>query len=517
MNLGQIPLANAARCPKALAFVDGDIRRNWSEFTEEIYQLAAGLRELGLSKGEHCVCIMPNRYETALTFFACQMLGAIFTPFNWRATATEIEFIIKDAEAALIVLDHQASPSARQAAEASGVEKIVTLTGGAEDISFQYLLSLGACREVSENREQDTCLMLYTSGTTGRPKGVPRSQSSELCAAMACISQLGFRRNDKSLGVMPLFHTMGIRVLLMSALLGGVWINMRRFDPADALRLISEEEINALFLVPTMYHDLVNAPLFSEVDRSSVRVLAYAGMSMTSSLEGKLFEVFSPDIFANYYGSSEIFTLAYCDDLKTKPGSAGWAGMGQVLRVVDLESLKLDGQITDVGIGEVGEVIASMQSPEAFSGYWKRPDADKIAIQDGWYFTGDLGYFDKDGALFLCGRVDDMIISGGENIDPEEVEDVLSGHELVDLVAVVGEADDRWGQKVVAYIEPSSSDLTKKELDIFCQKSNLAGFKRPRKYVFVKKIPRSASGKLLRRLLREGDFVPLEGYDNGPE
>ena len=266
-----------------------------------------------------------------------------------------------------------------------------------------------------------------------------------------------------------------------------------------------------------MYHDLVNAPLFSEVDRSSVRVLAYAGMSMTSSLEGKLFEVFSPDIFANYYGSSEIFTLAYCDDLKTKPGSAGWAGMGQVLRVVDLESLKLDGQITDVGIGEVGEVIASMQSPEAFSGYWKRPDADKIAIQDDWYFTGDLGYFDKDGALFLCGRVDDMIISGGENIDPEEVEDVLSGHELVDLVAVVGEADERWGQKVVAYIEPSSSDLTIKELDIFCQKSNLAGFKRPRKYVFVKKIPRSASGKLLRRLLREGDFVPLEGYDSGPE
>ena len=126
MNLGQIPVANAARSPEAIAFVDGDIRRNWSEITEEIYQLAAGLRELGLSKGEHCVCIMPNWYKTALTFFACQMLGAIFTPFNWRATATEIESIIKDAEAALIVLDHQASHSARQAAEASGVEEIVT-------------------------------------------------------------------------------------------------------------------------------------------------------------------------------------------------------------------------------------------------------------------------------------------------------------------------------------------------------------------------------------------------------
>ncbi|MEK9847517.1 MAG: AMP-binding protein [Rhodospirillaceae bacterium] len=516
MNLGQIPIANAARSPEALAFVDGDIRRNWFEFTEEIHRVAAGLRELGLSKGQHCVCIMPNRYETALTFFACQMIGAIFTPFNWRATATEIEFIIKDAEAALIVLDEKVSPAGRQAAENSGIEKVVTLSGGANEISFQYLLSCEASREISEIGEQDTCLMLYTSGTTGRPKGVPRSQSSELCAAMACISQLRFRRNDKSLGVMPLFHTMGIRVLLMSALLGGGWINMRRFDPADALRLISEEEINALFLVPTMYHDIVNAPSFSSVDCSSVRVLAYAGMSMTSSLEGKIREEFSPDVFANYYGSSEIFTFSYCDDLEIKPGSAGWAGMGQVLRVIDLASHEAGHEITDVGIGEVGEVIASMQSPEAFSGYWKRPDADKKAIRDGWYFTGDLGFFDTDGALFLCGRIDDMIISGGENIDPEEVEDVLSKHELVNLVAVVGEADERWGQKVVAYIEPSSSNLTAKELDIFCKKSKLAAFKRPRKYVFVEKIPKSASGKLLRRLLREGDFIPLEGYDNGP-
>lgn len=161
--------------------------------------------------------------------------------------------------------------------------------------------------------------------------------------------------------------------------------------------------------------------------------------------------------------------------------------MGQVLRVVDLESLELDGQITDVGIGEVGEVIASVQSPQVFSRYWKRPDADKKAIQDGWYFTGDLRFSDKNGALVLCGRVDDMIISGGEIIDPEEVEDVLSGHELLDLVAVVGEADGRWGEKILAYIERSSPDLTINELYIFFQKSNLAEFKRPRKYVFVKK------------------------------
>ena len=163
---------------------------------------------------------------------------------------------------------------------------------------------------------------------------------------------------------------------------------------------------------------------------------------------------------------------------------------------------------------EIGEVIATLQSPEAFSGYWNRPDADLKAIRDGWYFTGDLGYFDDDGELFLSGRIDDMIISGGENIHPEEVENTLSNCDLVSSAGVVGLLDERWGQKVVAFVEAASRKTTAKALDDFCTKSILAQFKRPRAYVFVDALPKSASGKLLRRHLRDGEYTVSKNFES---
>lgn len=227
---------------------------------------------------------------------------------------------------------------------------------------------------------------------------------------------------------------------------------------------------------------------------------------MTNALERRCAEGFAPDVFANYYGSSEIFTFACCDYLDAKPGAVGRAGINQILRVVraDPDGLARPDEILPAG--EIGEIVASMESPEAFTGYWKRPDADVRAIRRGWYFTGDLGYRDADGTLFLCGRTDDMIISGGENIHPEEVEDLLAESALVDAVAVVGLPDERWGQKVVAFVEPAAKGASADALDAWCRASPLARFKRPRAYVFVDRLPRSASGKLLRRLLREGEY-----------
>ena len=164
--------------------------------------------------------------------------------------------------------------------------------------------------------------------------------------------------------------------------------------------------------------------------------------------------------------------------------------------------------------GEAGEIVASMASQEAFAGYWKRPDADAKAIRDGWYFTGDLGRFDEDGELHVIGRVDDMIISGGENIYPEEVEDVLDGCSLVRQAAVIGVADARLGEKVVAFVEPASVEASAEALDAVCLESGLARFKRPRAYVFVDALPRSASGKLLRRHLRAGDYQLLPDFES---
>ena len=506
MKIGNLPWVAAEREPDKVAIIDGDLRKTWEEWNNDICHIAGGFSEIGLLRGDRCVCIMPNSYEMATTYFACHLLGLVFIPVNWRLTRHEFHYVLSDAQASVVLFDEVALPNVRSVINNVSIKRVVSTAVSSKEIKFVDLLDSPAAKPKVNILDSDTCLMLYTSGTTGRPKGVLRSHAAEKLAAIACAAQLRYLSGEKSLGVMPLFHTMGIRVLLMTALVAGTWVNMRRFDAPFAVRLIERESISALFLVPTMYHDLLKTKEIKTTNISSVRNLAYAGMAMNRTLEKQVAETFSPEVFANYYGSSEIFTFSYCDDLTTKPGSAGWAGMGQVLRVVRADQDATVGGNEIVAQGEIGEVVATMESGEAFSGYWRRPDADSKAIRDGWYFTGDLGYFDEDGALFLCGRVDDMIISGGENIHPEEIENILLSSEFVDLAAVVGEHDDRWGQIVVAYVQSASAAANSTLLDTHCKSSVLADFKRPRKYVFVDKIPVSASGKLMRRLLRDGDY-----------
>src|SRR5262249_42734228 len=260
--------------------------------------------------------------------------------------------------------------------------------------------------------ESATCLMLYTSGTTGRPKGVPRSHRSELMAAIAHIAQNQYRQGDSGLCAMPFFHTMGVRIMLSTALLNGRLVCVPEYGPEQVLRLISKERLTTLFLVPTMFHDLLQHPEFESYDLRSLSRVGFAGMTMSPMLIERCLDQLKPDLFVNYYGSSEIYTFSYCDHLDRKPGCAGRAGMNQIIRVV---SPSRDDDIEiDLAPGVTGEIVASMRSPEAFSRYWKRPDADAKAIQGRWYRTGDFGKFDQDGELYVVGRVDDMIISGGE-------------------------------------------------------------------------------------------------------
>jgi 2-furoate---CoA ligase len=304
-----------------------------------------------------------------------------------------------------------------------------------------------------------------------------------------------------------MFHTMGVRKMLSLALVNGKLVCMADYSPAGVLRAIAAERVSSLFLVPTMFHDIVRDPAFSRHDLRSLSRLGYAGMAMTPVLVEYCLDAFKPDVFINHYGSSEIYTFTICDHLREKPGCAGRAGLNQVIRVVDPSDR--DAIEVDLPKGEPGEIVASMASPEAFTGYWKRPDADAKAIQGAWYRTGDLGQFDDDGELYVVGRVDDMIISGGENIYPEEVEGALARCPGVASAAVVGMPDERLGSRVVAFVEPASSDVTFDAIDTACLETGLARFKRPREYVFVKAIPRSASGKLLRRKLRIGEYEKL--------
>jgi 2-furoate---CoA ligase len=345
-------------------------------------------------------------------------------------------------------------------------------------------------------------VMLYTSGTTAKPKGVPRRQRAERAAAVAHVAQNQYGYGERTLGVMPLYHTMGVRSLLAMSLIGGAFVCLPRFETATALALIAAERITNLYLVPTLYHDLVHDELFARTDVSSVRRLGFAGAPMTDGLLKELIAAFKPDLFVNHYGSSEIYTFTINQNAPAKPGSAGRAGINQRVRVVKLDAATPD----DVAaVGEEGEIIALLLSDEAFEGYWRRPDADAKALRQGWYFTGDTGYLDADGDLFVTGRVDDMIITGGENVSPVEIESCLSLHPAVSEVAVAGVPDERWGKVVAAFIKrraPVEAD----EFDHFCRTSGLANFKRPRRYIFVTHIPKSPVGKLLRRKLVAGEF-----------
>lgn len=513
MNLGRMFHRSALKAPDAMAFVDGDIRRTYADWEAEFKSVAGGLLGLGLKQGDFLVVSMANRYEMATLHWACQYAGIVCVPFNWRASAEEIAYVLNDTQAAVFAHDDCAlgAPEAAETAGLPAAQRIVV--GGGEGTPFASLLEAAPLDGPGDFDDSAISLMLYTSGTTGRPKGVPRSHAAERTAATHCVAQLRYRFGESCLGVMPLFHTMGVRALLMEMLVCGNFVCMQTFDPADAVALIEAEGISALFLVPTMFHDMMASDAFDVGKVTSASNLAFAGQSMTSGQMQRCIDAFEPESFINYYGSSEIFTFSVCDHVADKPGCAGRPGINQALRVVTPDPDGGAGPEDQVAPGEVGEVVAPMAGLEAFAGYWNRPDADAKAIRDDWYFTGDLGYLDEDGELFLVGRVDDMVISGGENIHPEEVEDVLDKSPLVRRAAVIGEPDERMGQRVVAYIEPATDDVTARALDTVCRDSALANFKRPRRYVFVEEIPTSAAGKLLRRFLRDGDVVVLDTHD----
>jgi 2-furoate---CoA ligase len=518
MRLSTLLELAAERDPHATAIVDGDRRWTYAEWRARVVQLARALRASGVAPGDRVVLCLRNREETAALHLACQQIEAITTPLNFRLASGEIAYCIGDAAPRLVVYeDHTARAVLGGRAQWGCQPELVALDTPPppDGVSFDALLARGAAAPPLPPTPADADdrllgLILYTSGTTGRPKGVPRTQRAEYAAAVAHAVQNRYARGESTLGAMPLYHTMGMRSLLTMLLLNGKYVAVREFEPAAALAVIARERISALYLVPTAYHALLADPAAATADLASVRKLGYAGASMTTSLEARCRERFQPEVFINHYGSTEIYTFTVNDDLVRKPGCAGRPGLHSRLRVVRPDPERNAGPDELVPDGEVGELIAWLGSDEAFAGYWHRPDADARAIRDGWYFTGDLGYRDADGDYWVTGRVDDMIITGGENVYPIEVEDVLARHPDVAEVAVVGLPDEKWGQVVTAFVVPRRPDLTAAELDAHCRASpDLADFKRPRRVVFVRAIPKSPVGKILRRLLLAGEYEPL--------
>ena len=282
-----------------------------------------------------------------------------------------MEFVLNDAEAKAIVFEAATAHLAAAAPFAAGIANIDV------DADWDDLIAAAPAAALSRATVRDFSVMLYTSGTTGRGKGVPRRQGVERASAMAHVAQNQYARGEVTLGVMPLYHTMGIRSLLASVLVNGHFVCQRRFDPREALSLIVEHRVTNLYLVPTLYHDLLASPFFAGVDTSSVRKLGFAGQAMTDGLLQELQAAFQPELFVNHYGSSEIYTFTIEPNAAAKPGSAGKAGLNQDIRIIRLDAAGPD----DVVEGpEEGQIIAALDGDESFEGYWKRPDADEKVI-----------------------------------------------------------------------------------------------------------------------------------------
>lgn len=521
MELGRALTWTARRHPERIGFV-GSRRMSYREWDERTNQIAHAMLASGVRPGDRVAMFLSNSEVLASTHLALQKLGLMSTPLNIRLSAVELAYCLDDAAPTAVLTDDVALDIAASALALANVSPRLLHAGTGELAGAQDFEALVAQQPTTPTgtvvRESDPSVMLYTSGTTGKPKGVPRTQRNEFAASVAHVVQAQYTSGEVTLGAMPMYHTMGLRSLLSMILVGGTFVELPAFQGRLGLELIEREKVSSLYLVPTAFWALAQTGELSKV-AGTVRKIGFAGAPMTSTLTERLVADLHPEVFINHYGSSEIYTFAVEEDASRKPGSAGRAGVFSLLRVVSSDA---GADHEPLATGEVGEIVASLESDEAFSGYWQRPDADQRGLRDGWYHTGDLGHLDSDGDLWVVGRVDDMILTGGENVHPVEVEDVLSRSVDISEVAVVGLPDEKWGQAVTAFVVPTSTSenplvIASRIQDWTRDDAGLSPYKRPKKVVLVQEIPKSPVGKILRRKLIAGDYLPAPATPNSSQ
>ncbi|BBZ21108.1 acyl-CoA synthetase [Mycolicibacterium gadium] len=486
----------------AVVLVDGDRRMTYTSFDERTNRLARVFRDLGVERGDRVAALMVNSAEFLETMFAVAKLGAVFVPINFRLSAPEVSYLLADSGAVAFLWSAHLGELARAALVGDGVQVPVRLVVGGEtsggEADFEQALASGEPGRLDVDvAGADLCCLPYTSGTTGRPKGAMLTHDNLMWNVINNLSVgRGMREGDRTVTVAPLFHMGGLGVHTLPLIyVGGTVTLLPSFDPAQTLATMARERVTMQFLVPAMWAALMAVPDFDSYDLSALE-LAVCGaapcpMPVIEYFQGKGVS------FQEGYGLTETApgaTLLDAAHVKEKSGTIGRALFHVQLRIVDEAD-------RDVATDTVGEVI--VRGPNVFAGYWNKPEATAEAFRGGWFHTGDLGRMDADGFVTLVDRKKDMIISGGENVYPIEVEQVLYRHDAIREVAVVGVPHEKWGETPIAVVAlHADAQATADEL-IGYARERLAHFKCPTRVEYVSELPRNATGKVLKTTLRK--------------
>ena len=494
-------MVHAANHPHRECLIDKHRRLTYQEAAHETVRLADGLLRIGCKPKDTIGIMLKNRSEFLLIANAAARLGCPIVQLSYRLKTEEAAYILDNAKAQYLFFDDSLVDLVRALPEkVPSLRRSIAVSAAEGFLSYQDLVAQGDPDAKPIKLDEDPKLLIYTSGTTGKPKGAARKTGlSVIGPTMAFLDALGLQSEDRHLTVCPLYHSAGVGFAVFTLLLGGTVVILEHFDAEEVLRKIEQEKLTTAMMVPTMYRRLVDLPkeTFDKYDTSTLRRLVTGAALMPVPLQEAIAARFGHKL-CDFYGSTETGwnTLAKPEDLARKPGSIG--------KVIEGNEIKLlDKQGALVKPGEVGQLY--VRSMMQIDGYHANDEATQASMRDGFFSVGDLAYQDADGYYFLAGRKTDMVISGGVNIYPKEVEDGLHQHPAVIDAAVVGVPHDEWGESLRAFVvlRPEAS-ATEAEIKAFC-KEKMADFKCPREVFFVEELPRNPTGKVLKKDLKLWD------------
>ncbi len=506
--VGELVKRAAHKSPNRLAYIHKDEKRTFKQIDERASHLAGWLQSQNINFDDKVGFILKNGMAFVEVFYGIALSGGVGVPINFRLVAEEIEYIVNDSECKLLIIDEEYLATLHSIKDRlPNVETIVVVgqVSNEDDvIPYETIFEAKAKYEPVQQTDNDSCMIVYTSGTTGRPKGAVLSHKNLCQNGMNMLWEAKIGLNNKQLVVAPLFHIAAMSTLINTCLVEGTSVIHRDFDPVAVLQTISQEQINAIFLVPAMWNFLFQVPNLTDYDLSSVKISITGGAIAPVEIKKRIINNFPNAGLFDAFGQTEMSPVTTClhpEDTLRKPNSVGRP-------VINVEVRVVDEQMNDVPIGEVGEIV--YRGPNLMKGYYNNPEATVEAFTGGWFHSGDLVKMDEEGFIYIIDRKKDMIISGGENIYPAEIEEVLYTHPDILECAIIGVPDQDWGENVKAYIVlKQGTSLDKSAVIDYCAKK-LASYKKPKEVEFIEELPRNAAGKVLKQLLRKRDETKSE-------